>query len=218
MMEDSEILHASFKEWVLQDWQANAGRTDARFVVVAFRIAQFLCRRYPLLYDLYKVPYWLILSVVLGIELPAQITIGKRLQIWHAHAIIINIHAVIGDDCILRHGVTIGNQGQWRRGQSRRPAPRQRREPRFWMCGARGYRHRRQRHGRCTHRRDQVRAGRQSDRRQSGKNSELTPHHMASGQALSSPAIDCESSNSSPLDSSGAPRSASLPLRRPAMA
>jgi putative colanic acid biosynthesis acetyltransferase WcaB len=110
-MGDSEILHASFKEWILQDWQANAGRTDARFVVVAFRIAQFLCRRYPLLYDLYKVPYWLILSAVLGIELPAQITIGKRLQIWHAHAIIINIHAVIGDDCILRHGVTIGNQG-----------------------------------------------------------------------------------------------------------
>jgi putative colanic acid biosynthesis acetyltransferase WcaB len=110
-MEDGEILHASFKQWVLQDWEANAGRVDARFVVVAFRIAQFLCRRQPLLWDLYKIPYWLILSVVLGIEMPAQITIGKRLQIWHAHAIIINIHAVIGDDCILRHGVTIGNQG-----------------------------------------------------------------------------------------------------------
>jgi putative colanic acid biosynthesis acetyltransferase WcaB len=110
-MEDSEILHASFQQWIMQDWKANAGRTDARFVVVAFRIAQFLCRKQPLLYHLYKFPYWLILSVVLGIELPAQITIGKRLQIWHAHAIIINIHTVIGDDCVLRHGVTIVNQG-----------------------------------------------------------------------------------------------------------
>src|ERR1700733_13218877 len=110
-MEDSEILHTPFRQWVMQDWEANSSRTDAQFVVVAFRIAQFLCRRNPFLYNLYKIPYWFALSVLLGIELPAQITIGKRLQIWHAHAIIINIHAVIGDDCILRHGVTIGNQG-----------------------------------------------------------------------------------------------------------
>ncbi len=43
-----------------------------------------------------------------GIELYYTARIGRRLQIAHQGAIVIHDHAVIGDDCIVRQGVTIG--------------------------------------------------------------------------------------------------------------
>lgn len=42
------------------------------------------------------------------LELPAATKIGKRLVIDHGFALVINKHSVIGDDCRLRHCVTIG--------------------------------------------------------------------------------------------------------------
>jgi serine O-acetyltransferase len=45
-----------------------------------------------------------------GIELPYSAQIGRRVVIEHQHGIIVHGDAVIGDDCILRHGVTIGNR------------------------------------------------------------------------------------------------------------
>lgn len=43
-----------------------------------------------------------------GIELPVRTRVGRRLRIVHQHGIVIHPHAVIGDDCILRQGVSIG--------------------------------------------------------------------------------------------------------------
>ena len=43
-----------------------------------------------------------------GIELPVHTRVGRRLRIVHQHGIVIHPHAVIGDDCILRQGVSIG--------------------------------------------------------------------------------------------------------------
>lgn len=43
-----------------------------------------------------------------GIELPVQTRIGRRFTIAHQHGIVIHRSAVIGDDCLIRHGVTIG--------------------------------------------------------------------------------------------------------------
>ena len=47
---------------------------------------------------------------IYGIELPYSARVGRRVVIEHQHGIIIHGDAVIGDDCILRHGVTIGNR------------------------------------------------------------------------------------------------------------
>jgi len=44
-----------------------------------------------------------------GIELHYTATIGRRFQIAHQGAIVIHEHAVIGDDCRIRQGVTIGS-------------------------------------------------------------------------------------------------------------
>src|SRR5690554_216767 len=43
-----------------------------------------------------------------GIELYYTTTVGRRFHIGHQGAIVVHHHAVIGDDCTIRQGVTIG--------------------------------------------------------------------------------------------------------------
>jgi N-acetylglucosaminyl-diphospho-decaprenol L-rhamnosyltransferase len=45
-----------------------------------------------------------------GIELPYSATIGRRVVIEHQGDIVVHGNAVLGDECILRQGVTIGNR------------------------------------------------------------------------------------------------------------
>jgi serine O-acetyltransferase len=57
--------------------------------------------------------YWLmsrIVETVTGITLPLEARIGPGLKIYHFGNIVIHSQAVIGRNCTLRHGVTIGNR------------------------------------------------------------------------------------------------------------
>jgi serine acetyltransferase len=45
-----------------------------------------------------------------GIELPYTVLLGRRVIVEHQHGIVIHGNSVIGDDCIIRQGVTIGNR------------------------------------------------------------------------------------------------------------
>jgi serine O-acetyltransferase len=45
-----------------------------------------------------------------GIELPYTVKLGRRVIIEHQSAIVIHGHCEIGDDCIIRQGVTLGNR------------------------------------------------------------------------------------------------------------
>ncbi len=45
-----------------------------------------------------------------GIELPYSARLGRRVIIEHGGAIVVHGDAVIGDDCIIRQGVTLGNR------------------------------------------------------------------------------------------------------------
>jgi serine O-acetyltransferase len=47
---------------------------------------------------------------VYGIELPYAATVGRRLTIEHQHGIVVHGECVIGDDCFIRQGVTLGNK------------------------------------------------------------------------------------------------------------
>ena len=47
---------------------------------------------------------------VYGIELPYSVRLGRRVVIEHQGAIVVHGNCVIGDDCILRQGVTLGNK------------------------------------------------------------------------------------------------------------
>ena len=57
--------------------------------------------------------YWLLFRIVetfTGISLPKSAVIGGGLRIWHFGGIFINPNVVIGKNCTLRQGVTIGNR------------------------------------------------------------------------------------------------------------
>ena len=46
-----------------------------------------------------------------GLEIPASAQVGRRVRIWHHTGIMIHGASIIGDDCELRQGVTIGVDG-----------------------------------------------------------------------------------------------------------
>lgn len=57
--------------------------------------------------------YWLayrLIETAVGITLPVMADIGPGLRIWHFGNIIVHPDAVIGANCTLRQGVTIGNR------------------------------------------------------------------------------------------------------------
>jgi len=51
------------------------------------------------------------IEVITGISIPAQANIGKGLRIHHFGGVIIHSAAVIGEDCTVYHGVTLGDLG-----------------------------------------------------------------------------------------------------------
>ena len=56
---------------------------------------------------LYKVIFFFA-KLATGIELPCEATLGRRVRIDHFGGIVISGDAVLGDDVVLRNGVTIG--------------------------------------------------------------------------------------------------------------
>jgi serine O-acetyltransferase len=52
-----------------------------------------------------------ITEILCGICIGSAATIGRRLTIEHHGCIVIHGASVIGDDCLIRHGVTLGNTG-----------------------------------------------------------------------------------------------------------
>ena len=45
-----------------------------------------------------------------GIDLPYTVKLGRRVVIEHEGCIVIHGYCIIGDDCIIRQGVTLGNR------------------------------------------------------------------------------------------------------------
>jgi serine acetyltransferase/GT2 family glycosyltransferase len=99
-----------FREWLLQDWEVNEGLYWVQIFLVWFRMAQWAQDHLGRWAKLIITPYWLTTSLVLSVEFPATVTIGPRLQIFHLHGIVLHPQSQMGSDCILRHGVTIGNR------------------------------------------------------------------------------------------------------------
>jgi serine O-acetyltransferase len=56
---------------------------------------------------LYRVSYVFVRNVY-GIELPHTARIGRRFTVGHQHGITVHGNSEIGDDCLIRQGVTLG--------------------------------------------------------------------------------------------------------------
>ena len=84
----------------------------AKIVITLYRLATLWRSRNPLM-KACGLPFVVLNKVVnegiFGVEIPWQARIGKGLKIYHAHCIVLNRDVVMGENCVLRHGVTIGN-------------------------------------------------------------------------------------------------------------
>ena len=90
-----------------RDWTKPGFRATAvhRFGVWRMRIhPRFLRAPFSILYrSLYRR-----VRNYYGIDLPYSVQLGRRVIIEHCGAIVVHGNASIGDDCIIRQGVTIG--------------------------------------------------------------------------------------------------------------
>jgi serine O-acetyltransferase len=76
-----------------------------RFGNWRYTIRQPLIRKpFSALYKILKV----VSEILTSVELPCEAKVGRRLIIEHAFDIVVSGDAVLGDDVVLRNGVTIG--------------------------------------------------------------------------------------------------------------
>jgi len=105
-----------------EDWQTYE-RDLARqglWVMAVYRFGRWrygirpawLRRPFSLVYRLLK----LLSQILTGIDLPCEATVGKRLLIEHFGGIVISGDTVLGDDVVIRNGVTIGLKRTGERG------------------------------------------------------------------------------------------------------
>jgi putative colanic acid biosynthesis acetyltransferase WcaB len=96
-----------------EDRAANPRDPKARLVMLSFRVAQAAMR------DLDKprrisipvvITHRLLTEFLLGIELRPKTSVGPGLTIFHGTGLVVNDHAVLGRNVVLRNGVTIGHQ------------------------------------------------------------------------------------------------------------
>lgn len=101
-------------EYIRADLAAYKGNWGAQgfWVMLVYRFGRWRYQVKPALLRklfsmLYKVLFKLI-QIITGIELPAEVNIGKNFIIDHFGGIIISGYASFGDDCRIRNGVVVG--------------------------------------------------------------------------------------------------------------
>lgn len=101
---------------LVEDWVAH-GKDWTKPGFRAVAVHRFGVWRMTLKPKLLRAPFSILYRMLFhkvrntyGIELPYTVKLGRRVIIEHQSAIVIHGHSEIGDDCILRQGVTLGNR------------------------------------------------------------------------------------------------------------
>lgn len=101
---------------IQEDWVAH-GRDWTRPGFRAVAVHRFGVWRMGIQSKLLRAPFSILYRMLFrkvrntyGIELPYSIKLGRRVVIEHQSCIVIHGDCVIGDDCIIRQGVTMGNK------------------------------------------------------------------------------------------------------------
>jgi serine O-acetyltransferase len=107
---------SAFGLWqqIKEDWIAH-GRDWTKPGFRAVAIHRFGVWRKKIKPKLLQAPFSLLYGMLYrkvrntyGIELPYTVQLGRRVVIQHQGAIVIHSHCCVGDDCIIRQGVTLG--------------------------------------------------------------------------------------------------------------
>ncbi len=103
-------------------WQADRARYPKRpwlkeqsiWALAVYRFGQRVDRRTPgITRRLLDRVYWLIYRVtetLTGISIPKSVQVGPGLRIHHFGNIVVHADSILGANCTLRQGVTIGNR------------------------------------------------------------------------------------------------------------
>lgn len=84
-------------------------------IILFFRLANYYYRGQSLvryLFIPFVVFYKIYVEFIYGVELPAVTQVGIGLRIFHGVGLVVHRKVIIGNNCILRHCVTIGNKGE----------------------------------------------------------------------------------------------------------
>lgn len=110
---DAEPTLRNLFGYLYEDWvtAGHAWTKPGFHAVVIYRFGRWANRqlaafRIPLMV-VYRLAYWSVRNFY-GIELFHTTNVGRRFHIAHQSAIVIHPFATIGDDCIVRQGVTVG--------------------------------------------------------------------------------------------------------------
>ena len=108
-MEDDAVM--SFRNYVFQDYSVNT-TFKIRLLLFLFRLSCWIKSSVVGTYLLFFIPpfYRFLSDWLMSIDLPVGTVIGPRLRIFHGYSIVVAKGAVIGADCTLRQGVTIGRK------------------------------------------------------------------------------------------------------------
>src|SRR5579872_5010744 len=101
-------------ENIREDWRTYEGDLTRQglWVMVVYRFGRW---RYSVPFRILRAPLSfaykilkLASQILTGIDLPCEASVGRRLVIEHFGGIIVSGDTIIGDDVVLRNGVTIG--------------------------------------------------------------------------------------------------------------
>ena len=101
---------------IVEDWVAH-GKDWTKPGFRAVAVHRFGVWRMGIKFRVIRVPFSIFYRMLFrkvrntyGIELPYTVKLGRRVIIEHQSAIVIHGSCEIGDDCIIRQGVTLGNR------------------------------------------------------------------------------------------------------------
>jgi serine O-acetyltransferase len=104
------------------DWEADLARYPRRpwlkeqsiWAIAVYRFGRRVDRRKPgMVRSVLEKVYWLLFRItetLTGIGIPKSVRVGPGLKIWHFGNIFVHADSVLGANCTLRQGVTIGNR------------------------------------------------------------------------------------------------------------
>ena len=109
-------------ENIREDWQTHNRQWSRHgfWVLLIYRFGRW---RYSIRWRLLRIPFSIAYKLLkffsemlLGMELPSEVVIGRRFVIEHIGGIVVSGDAIFGDDCVMRNGVTVGLRNRGVRG------------------------------------------------------------------------------------------------------
>jgi len=79
-------------------------------VVLLYRFGNFMYLKIPYIGNILRFMVEYVIRILFGSDISCKAKIGKGFRIMHGHDIVIGANVIIGDNCKIFNGVTLGNK------------------------------------------------------------------------------------------------------------